>query len=48
MKARLAVVTSAVCKSITLDLATKEKHKLSYACVCVELDAILICLLKLL
>ncbi|KAA0037609.1 kinesin-13A-like [Cucumis melo var. makuwa] len=37
-EAELAVVASLVGKPITLDLATKEQCRLSYAHVCVELD----------
>ncbi|KAL0556476.1 hypothetical protein IC582_004990 [Cucumis melo] len=37
-EAGLAVVASAVGKPISLDLATKERHRLSYARVCVELE----------
>ena len=38
IEAGLAVVASVVGKPITLDLATKERHRLSYAHVCVRLD----------
>ena len=38
IEAGLAVVASVVDKLITLDLATKERRRLSYARVCVELD----------
>ncbi|KAL4018356.1 hypothetical protein IC575_021951 [Cucumis melo] len=38
-EAGLAVVASAVGKPISLDLATKERRRLSYARVCVELEA---------
>ena len=31
---RLVIVASVVGKPLTLDLTTKEKHRLSYACVC--------------
>ncbi|TYK23423.1 DUF4283 domain-containing protein [Cucumis melo var. makuwa] len=37
-EAGLAVVASAVGKPITLDLAIKERRRLSYARICVELD----------
>ncbi|KAA0047412.1 putative non-LTR retroelement reverse transcriptase [Cucumis melo var. makuwa] len=37
-EAGLAVVASVVGKPLTLDLATKERRRLSYARVCVELD----------
>ncbi|KAA0065355.1 F17F8.5 [Cucumis melo var. makuwa] len=37
-EAGLAVVASAVGKPLTLDLATKERHRLSYARVCIKLD----------
>ena len=36
--ASLAIVASAIGKPLSFDLATKERRRLSYACICVELN----------